>query len=440
MQSTKTKSAIFIIGGLFFIFGFITWLNSTLILYLKLVCQLRTDVEAFFVTSAFYLSYFVLSLPAAYVLKRTGFKRGMALGLIIIGLGALLFIPAASQRSFPLFLLALFIQGGGLSILQTASNPYISILGPIESAAQRISIMGICNKGAGALAPLILGYVLLNGTDSIQQKLAATTDLATRNQLLNDLAGRVTTPYIVIAILLFIVAFLIYRSNLPEIEAEETKGGDIKLDIEGSAGPIKVVNEDKGSIFGYPHLLLGAVCIFVYVGVEVMAGDAIGVYGKTEGIPLATAKYFSTFTLIAMLAGYLVGVFCIPRYFSQQLGLRVSAILGMLFSALAYFSTGYMAITFIALLGLANALMWPAIWPLAIDGLGRHIKTGAALLVMGIAGAAVIPPIYGTLKDNPAIGNKLAFFYCMVPCYLYILYYAMAGHKVGRRVLRLAGA
>jgi FHS family L-fucose permease-like MFS transporter len=427
MQSTKTKSAIFIIGGLFFIFGFITWLNSTLILYLKLVCQLRTDVEAFFVTSAFYLSYFVLSLPAAYVLKRTGFKRGMALGLIIIGLGALLFIPAASQRSFPFFLLALFIQGGGLSILQTASNPYISILGPIESAAQRISIMGICNKGAGALAPLILGYVLLNGTDSIQQKLAATTDLATRNQLLSDLAGRVTTPYIVIAILLFIVALLVYRSGLPEIETEEKKTGEI-------------VAEDKKTIFGYPHLLLGAVCIFVYVGVEVMAGDAIGVYGKTEGIPLATAKYFSTFTLIAMLAGYLVGVFCIPKYFSQQLGLRVSAILGMLFSALAYFTTGYMAITFIALLGLANALMWPAIWPLAIDGLGKHIKTGAALLVMGIAGAAVIPPIYGVLKDYPPVGNKLAFFYCMLPCYLYILYYAVAGHKVGRRELRLARA
>ena len=427
MQKTKTQSAIYIIGGLFFIFGFVTWLNSTLILYLKVVCQLKTDVQAFFVTSAFYFSYFVLSLPAAYVLKVTGFKRGMALGLIIIGIGALLFIPAASQRSFPLFLLALFIQGGGLSILQTASNPYISIVGPIESAAKRISIMGICNKSAGVLAPLIFGAVLLSGTDTIQQQLAATNDPVRRDQLLSELAGRVTTPYVVIAIILFIVSFLIYRSQLPEIETEEAGSGEL-------------VVEDKKSIFGYPHLLLGAVCIFVYVGVEVMAGDAIGVYGKSEGIPISTAKTFTSFTLGAMLVGYLAGVICIPKYFSQQMGLRVSAILGVIFSTLAFLTTGYAAITFIALLGLANALMWPAIWPLAIDGLGRHIKTGAALLVMGIAGAAVIPPIYGVLKGNPQIGNKLAFFCCMLPCYVYILYYAVWGHKVGRRVLRLAGA
>ena len=427
MQSTKTQSAIYIIGGLFFIFGFVTWLNSTLILYLKLVCQLQTDVQAFFVTSAFYLSYFVLSLPAAYVLKVTGFKRGMALGLIVMGIGALLFIPAASQRSFPLFLLALFIQGGGLSILQTASNPYISILGPIESAARRISIMGICNKCAGALAPLILGFVLLKGTDAIQQRLAATQDPAVRNQLLSELAGRVMTPYVVMAIILFIVAFLIYRSQLPEIETEEPVTGGL-------------VAEDKKSILGYPHLLLGVVCIFLYVGVEVMAGDAIAVYGKSEGISIATAKYFGSFTLGAMLAGYVVGVICIPKYFSQQTGLRVSAILGAAFTILAFLTTGYAAISFIALLGLANALMWPAIWPLAIDGLGRHIKTGAALLVMGIAGGAVIPQIYAALKGNPQIGNKLAYLYCMLPCYLYILYYAVSGHKAGKRLLRLAGA
>lgn len=427
MQSTKTQSAIYIIGGLFFIFGFVTWLNSTLILYLKLVCQLQTDVQAFFVTSAFYLSYFVLSLPAAYVLKLTGFKRGMALGLIVMGIGALLFIPAASQRSFPLFLLALFIQGGGLSILQTASNPYISILGPIESAARRISIMGICNKCAGALAPLILGFVLLKGTDTIQERLTATQDPMVRNQLLSELAGRVMTPYVVMAIILFIAAFLIYRSHLPEIEKEEPAMGE-------------VVAEDKKSIFDYPHLLLGVVCIFLYVGVEVMAGDAIAVYGKSEGISIATAKYFGSFTLGAMLAGYIVGVICIPKYFSQQTGLRVSAILGAAFTILAFLTTGYAAISFIALLGLANALMWPAIWPLAIDGLGRHIKTGAALLVMGIAGGAVIPQIYASLKGNPQIGNKLAYLYCMLPCYLFILYYAIYGHKAGRRLLRLAGA
>ncbi|HWB93404.1 MAG TPA: sugar MFS transporter [Puia sp.] len=427
MQPNKTQSAIYIIGALFFIFGFVTWLNSTLILYLKLVCQLQTDVQGFLVTSAFYMSYFVLSLPAAQVLKVTGFKRGMAFGLIVMAVGALLFIPAASQRSFPLFLLGLFIQGGGLSLLQTASNPYISILGPIESAAKRISIMGICNKGAGALAPLIFGFVLLNGTDAVQKKLEATQDPVIRSQLLTELAGRVTMPYLVIAAILLIVAWLIFRSHLPEIETEEPASGT-------------AVAEEKKNIFGYPHLLLGVLCIFLYIGVEVMAGDAIAVYGKSEGMSIAASKNFGSYTLFTMLAGYIIGVICIPKYFSQQAALRASAILGLVFSTLTFLTTGYTAILFIALLGLANALMWPAIWPLAIDGLGRHIKTGSAMLVMGIAGAAVIPQIYASLKGDPHIGNKLAFIYCMLPCYLFILYYAVYGYKAGRRMLRVATA
>jgi len=419
MNKTKTNSAIYIIGVLFFIFGFVTWLNSTLILYLRLVCELKTDVQAFFVTFVFYMSYFLLSIPAAAVLKRTGFKKGMAYGLAILAIGALLFVPAASSRSFPMFLTALFIQGSGLSLLQTASNPYISILGPIESAAKRISIMGICNKGAGAIAPLIMGIVLLNGTDHIRQQLETMKDPAARAQLLNELASRVIPPYIVIGIVLFIVAFLILRSGLPEIELETPAQGNSQT-------------ADRKSIFNYPHLLLGALCIFMYVGVEVMAGDAIGVYGKSQGIPLQITKNFASYTLSAMLVGYVIGVLCIPKKFSQETGLRVSAVLGLIFCTITFFSTGYTAILFIILLGLANALMWPAIWPLAIDGLGKHIKTGAAMMVMGIAGGAVIPEVYGALKSNPAIGNVHAFFYCTIPCYAYILYYAIKGHKLGR--------
>ncbi len=419
MNSTKTNSAIYIIGVLFFIFGFVTWLNSTLILYLRLVCELKTDVQAFFVTTVFYMSYFLLSMPASYVLKRTGFKKGMAYGLAILGIGALLFIPAASSRSFPMFLTALFIQGSGLSLLQTASNPYISILGPIESAARRISIMGICNKGAGALAPLILGFVLLKGTDSIRQQLETIRDPAARATLLNELASRVVPPYIIIGVILFIVAYFILRSSLPEIEMENREQGSNQ-------------EPDRKNIFAYPHLLLGAFCIFLYVGVEVMAGDAIGVYGKSEGMSLETTKNFATYTLTAMLVGYVIGVICIPKRFSQQMGLRVSAILGLIFTTITFFTTGYTAILFIALLGLANALMWPAIWPLAIDGLGKHIKTGAAMMVMGIAGGAVIPQVYAALKSDPAIGNVHAFYYCTLPCYAYILFYAIRGHKIGR--------
>jgi glucose/galactose transporter len=226
-------------------------------------------------------------------------------------------------------------------------------------------------------------------------------------------------------IALIILAFALMRTKLPEIETEQA-----------ATGRTEELEADKTSIFDYPQLWLGVICLFVYVGVEVMAGDAIAVYAQSEGMSISATKYFSSFTLGAMLLGYIVGIICIPKTFSQQLGLRVSAILGLVFATLAYFTTGYVAVTFVALLGLANALMWPAIWPLAIDGLGRHIKTGAALLVMGIAGGAVIPLLYAALKDHPGVGNKLAFFYCMAPCYVYILYYAAIGHK--RRSKRLA--
>jgi FHS family L-fucose permease-like MFS transporter len=427
MNANKNQNAIYIIGGLFFVYGFVTWLNSTLIPYLKLACQLKTDVQAFFVTSAFYMSYFLLALPASFILKITGFKKGMAWGLAVLGAGALLFIPAAGQRSFPLFLFALFVQGGGLSLLQTASNPYVSILGPLESAAKRISIMGVCNKVGGMLSPLILGTVLLSGTDTIRKQVDATVDAAARERLLAELSNRVVTPYLLIGIALILLAFLLLRSGLPEIEMEQPVVGEL-------VDPAEV----KTTIFDHPQLLLGVLCLFLYVGVEVMAGDAIAIYGQSEGMTISATKYFSSFTLGSMLFGYLVGIAFIPKPMSQQLGLRISALLGLVFSTVAFFTTGYSAILFTALLGLANALMWPAIWPLAIDGLGRHIKTGAALLVMGIAGGAVIPLVYASLKGHPGIGNKLAFFCCVFPCYLYILYYAVAGHKRRMAVPRIA--
>jgi len=217
------------------------------------------------------------------------------------------------------------------------------------------------------------------------------------------------------------LAVAIRLSSLPEIDAKEDSSNE--------------KSSTKTSIFQFPHLVLGFICLFFYVGVEVIAGDAIVIYGRSMGMSLATAKYFTTFTLLAMLLGYIVGIFTIPKYMSQQTGLKISAILGLIFTTCALFSHNYGAISFVVLLGLANALMWPAIWPLAIDGLGKFTKTGAGLLIMGIAGAAVIPPLYGALKARPAIGNSLAFFICTFPCYLYILYYSIFGYKVGRTKL-----
>ena len=414
----NNTTAIFIIGFLFFIFGFVTWLNGSLIQFLKLVCQLETDVQAFFVTFAFYMAYFFLAIPSSLILKRTGFKKGMALGLLVMAVGSIIFIPAAKERSFALFLTGLFVQGMGLALLQTASNPYISIIGPIESAAQRISIMGICNKIAGIISPLILSAVLLSNASEMEAKIKNAIGTTEKEELLNALSGKVITPYIILAVVLAILAFMLLKSPLPEPNIEKE---------DPSTLPTLAVN--KTSIWQFPHLLLGALCIFLYVGVEVMAGDAIGIYGKSMGMPLDETKYFTTFTLVAMLAGYVIGIFTIPKIISQQAALRISAILGIVFSIGVYVTDGYIAISFIALLGLANALMWPAIWPLAIDKLGKFTKTGSALLVMGIAGGAIVPLLYGMLKDK--IPNHLAFFICMLPCYLYILYYAMKGHKAG---------
>jgi len=416
------RYAIFIIGVLFFIFGFVTWLNGILIPFLKLACQLKTDIESFFVTSAFYMAYFFLAIPSSYILKKTGFKNGMAVGLFMMAIGSLIFIPAANTRNFSFFLIGLFVQGAGLALMQTASNPYISILGPIKSAAKRISIMGICNKTAGMLSPLIVGALVLKNATVIETKIKSATDIAEKNILLNELATRVITPYIIMAVVLTLLGFMIMKSKLPEInEAEES--------IDATNAPAKT------SVFQFPHLVLGVICIFLYVGVEVMAGDAIGTYGKALGMPLDETKYFTTFTLFAMLAGYIAGIFTIPKIISQQKALTISAVLGIIFTICVFVTGGYTAIIFIALLGLANALMWPSIFPLAIDGLGKFTKIGAALLVMGIAGGAVLPLLYSSLKDKVHLSNHLSFLVVMFPCYLYILYYSVSGFMAGKRTV-----
>ena len=406
-------SQIVIIGILFFIFGFVTWLNSTLIPYLQIACQLETS-QAVLVTFAFYISYAVMAFPSSWVLKKTGFKNGMMWGLICMAIGALIFIPAAQTRTYGLFLTGLFVIGTGLALLQTASNPYITILGPIESAAKRISVMGICNKGAGALAPLVMGAFLLKDSDAFMEKLK-TLNPEEKAVELDALASRVIVPYIIIATVLIALAVFIYFSSLPEVKAE---GEEEKNEHNG----------DAQTIFSFPYLWIGFVTLFLYVGVEVMAGDIIQVYGKAIGISLDIAKHFTTYTMIGMLIGYLIGIVTIPKYISQTTALKASAILGVIFTLLAIFTSGYYSVLFIALLGLANALVWPAIWPLAIHGLGRFTKAGSALLIIGIAGGAVLPKIWASLGEN--IGFQKAFW-IMIPCYLFILYFAAYGHKVG---------
>jgi MFS transporter, FHS family, L-fucose permease len=406
--------SIIIIGALFFIFGFVTWLNSVLIPYLKIACELN-DFQSYLVAFAFYISYLVMAIPSAWVLKKTGFKKGMSVGLLIMAVGAAIFVPAAMTRIYELFLLGLFVQGTGLAVLQTASNPYVTILGPLESAAKRISIMGIFNKVAGSLAPIVLGAIVLSNADALVESLG-TMDAAQKAAELDALAQRVIMPYLVIVGALIILAVLIYFSSLPEVDTDQEDE------------TVAAANTNKKSILQFPHLLLGAFALFLYVGVEVMAGDTIISYAAYgQGIPFVEAKFFTSITLIAMIVGYLIGIVAIPRFIRQEKALQVSAVLGILFSIAAIMTDGYVSVLFIALLGLANALMWPAIWPLALADLGRFTKIGSSFLIMGIAGGAILPLIYGALSDSI---NSQQAYWIMVPCYLFILYYALAGHKI----------
>lgn len=414
-KSQKRKDyilSITIIGILFFIFGFVTWLNGILIPYLQIACELTT-FQAFFVTSAFYISYTVMALPSSWVLKKTGFKNGMMVGLLVMAVGTLLFIPAAMSRTYIIFLVGLFIMGTGLAVLQTASNPYITIIGPIESAAKRISIMGICNKVAGVIAPLILAYFILNDIKAFEESLK-TMDETAKIAALDGLATRVIAPYIVMTIILVILGLLIRFSPLPEIEDEDEETIDKSIST-------------KSNIFQFPHLILGVLALFFYVGVEVIAGDSIILYGKSLGIPISTAKFLTSLTLAAMIIGYVLGILFIPKIISQRTALKISAILGIVFSIAAIYTPPMVSVTLIALLGLANALVWPAIWPLALHNLGRFIKTGSALLIMAIAGGAILPLVWGKLSD--IYSSQLAYW-VMIPCYVFILLYALKFYKL----------
>ncbi|MEA9580824.1 sugar MFS transporter [Xanthomonas nasturtii] len=407
--------SIAIVGVLFFIIGFFTWINGPLITFVRLAFDLN-EVNAFLVLMVFYLSYFFLALPSSWILKRTGMKKGLALSLVVMAVGAAAFGQFATQRWYPGALGGLFVIGSGLALLQTAINPYISILGPIESAARRIALMGICNKIAGILAPILIGSLVLHGIGDLSAQVAS-ADAATKETLLTAFAAKIHAPYLVMSGVLLVLAIGVLFSPLPELKASEANA------TPGAAGV------QKSSIFQFPHLWLGVLCLFVYVGVEVMAGDAIGTYGHGFNLPLDSTKLFTSYTLGAMLLGYIAGLVLIPAVISQARYLSVSAVLGVLFSLGALFTHGYVSVAFVAALGFANAMMWPAIFPLAIRGLGRFTEIGSALLVMGIAGGAIIPQLFAILKQHYDFQGVFAAL--MVPCYLYILFYSLRGHRVG---------
>lgn len=417
MQKNSSLIPMILIGILFFIFGFITWLNGSLIPFLKLICNLN-DFESLFVTFAFYIAYTVMAFPMALVLEKTGYKNGMALGLGIMVVGSLLFIPAALTASYLLFLGALFTLGTGLTILQTASNPYIVLIGAPQSAAMRISIMGLINKSAGVLVPLLFTSLILSDIPSL-------TNTNFSPQEIEELASRLITPYIIMAVVLSGLIALVKFSSLPEIIFEESE-------------------DSSKSIFAYPQAILGAMALFFYVGIEVIAGDTIGLYAQNLGVQNATA--LTSYTMVFMVMGYLIGVAFIPKLISQERALLGSALFGTLFIfGIAFSSTtshsfseilwGWSGIAtlpnsvaFVALLGLANALVWPTIWPLALEGLGKQSAKGSALLIMAIAGGAILPLLFG--KVSQLLGSMQSAYLFGVICYAFIALYALKWHKL----------
>jgi glucose/galactose transporter len=408
---SQTTKYIIIIGAFFFIFGFITWINGTLIPYLRIACELE-EWQAYLVTFAFYISYTIMAVPSSSLLAKTGMIKGMSIGLAVMAVGCLIFIPAAYARNYLLFLFGLFWVGGGLTLLQTAVNPYITLLGPPETAAKRISIMGICNKVAGILAPLIMGSIILQNASGLIDELAQ-MDAVARAARLDRLSQSVVVPYAVLAAILLLIAVLIRFAHLPEIMPEK-KTEEQKTKIHTSSAI-------------QSQYLLGFLAIFCCVGAEVLAGDSIGNYGLYHGLSLDIAKSLTSYTLAAMMIGYLFGVTAIPVWISQQKAFFYSTLGGLVVTLLVVFAPGIGSLVALALLGLCNALLWPAIWPQALDGLtGKQLAKGSAILIMGIAGGALLPLIYGAIGKYS--NNQLAYL-LLVPVYLFLIYYSYIGKK-----------
>lgn len=422
----STVISIGIIGLMFFIFGFVSWVNAILIPYFKIACEL-TNFQSYMVAFAFYIAYFFMSVPSSFLLERVGFKKGMMLGFFTMASGAFLFIPAALSRAYPVFLIGLFLIGTGLALLQSAANPYITIVGPIDRAAQRISIMGICNKIAGIMAPLIFAAVVLKMSDnelfkSLDSGMLNVTEKA---GLLDQLIRRVIVPYSILGSFLVLAGMLIRYSPLPEINTEQSNKEEKDEN-----------NSERTSIFHFPYLILGALAIFFHVGSQILAIDTIIGYAKTMGLNLLEAKTFPSYVLATTMCGYLIGVITIPRFINQRNALLTCTILGLVLSFGVILFSGSVvvfghhtdiSIWFLVALGLPNSLIYANIWPLAIKGLGKFTKLGSSIMIMGLCGNAVTPLLYGHIAD---LYNVRTAYIVLIPCYLYLIFFASFGHRV----------
>ena len=414
MNKRYYKICLLVIGILYFTFGFVTWLNNQLIQFLKTACQL-SDTYAYLVTFAFYISYFVMALPASFFLNKRGFVKGIYFGLLIMAAGCLVFIPAAITRNYILFLIGLFIQGSGLTLLQTAVNPYVTILGPIESATRRMCLMGLFNKLAGITGIYIFSQALLSNFDTITNQIETTVG-SKQILLLNNLSHRIILPYIIMACALCVIAIIVYFAKLHNINSTDENISDLKSSIKTHTAKLPA------------YLWLGVLALFFYEGAEVMAIDTLVPYCKSLGLPDTVYSKTGMFALASLLLGYLSTIYLIPKYLQQIKALIICCILSLFFTEQFFVSSGFSSIIFLILLSFSDSVMWGAIWALSINKLGDKTSLASALLIMAIAGGALIPLLYGSLADMT--GNLKIPYILFIPCYIYILWYAAIGHKI----------
>ena len=419
-------TAMVILGLMFFIFGFTSWINSMLVPFFKVGCELN-HFQSYLIVFTMYSAYLIMALPAGNVLKKSGYKKGIMAGFFIVACGALLFVPAAIWRSYPLFLAGSFVMGLGSAMLQSAANPYVTVIGPIDTTTKRMAIMGICNKMAGLLAPLIFAAVIFTQQDQATFDLleTGTLDPASREAMLDSLVRRVIVPYSIFAAFLFCTGIAIRYSKLPEIDLEERNSAP-----EG-------VSDGKTSVFQFPYLILGVVAMFLHISTQVVTVDTIVSYAGSFGINMMDAKVFPSFTFALVILGNILGAVLIPKVISQTRMFQVCCILGLVLSVGVISGTRIvsfmgmdagLSIWFLVGLGLANSLIYAGIWPLAIRNLGRFTKTGSSMLVMALFGNAVTPLLYGAIVDHAT--PRIAYLCILVPGFLYLTWYSLHGYKI----------
>lgn len=404
------------VGCLFFVFGLVSWVNSILVPYFKVACDLQSGVQTYLVTFAFYIAYLVMTVPASFLLKKVGYKKGAMIGLFIMATGTLLFWPAALTRTYAMFLAALFVIGTSLAILQSVANPFVTIIGPHESAAKRISVMGICNKFAGIIAPLLFAAVVIRPEDKDIMAAVESGLLAgpAKEAALDEMIKGVIPPYLVLTVFLAIFAVVFFKSPIKDINPDKDNKS-----VEGT--------QDRSSVWAYPYLVLGVVALFCHLGSQQISIATIIEYAQSMGLDLDAAKVFPSYTLACILGGYLLGVIFIPKYISQQKALVVCTITGLILSVLVLALPLKASIWCVVLLGIPNSLIYAGIWPLAIRGLGKWTTLGSSLLVMALCGNAILSLLYGLMTDYMSLQ---ASYWLLIPCFAFMIYYALWGYKV----------